>query len=138
MTDPSPSPTPVGTLLRVSVTAGDRRVDLGVPGNVAAAEIVPGLARTLGVLDAASVYGGYRLVRADGEPVDSARSLLAAGVEERAAATVVAAAGGDGDLARAMWAFAHGMTILELDRRFPPGADLDAAWRRGLDAFRRR
>ena len=66
------------------------------------------------------------------------RSLLAAGVEERAAATVVAAAGGDGDLARAMWAFAHGMTILELDRRFPPGADLDAAWRRGLDAFRRR
>jgi hypothetical protein len=37
-----------------------------------------------------------------------------------------------------MWAFAHGMTILELDRRFPPDADLDAAWRRGLDAFRRR
>jgi AcrR family transcriptional regulator len=64
------------------------------------------------------------------------RSLLAPGVEERAAATVVAAAGGDGDLARAMWAFAHGMTILELDRRFPPGADLDAAWRRGLEALR--
>ncbi|WP_456826245.1 type VII secretion integral membrane protein EccD [Cellulomonas sp. P5_E12] len=88
MTDPSPSPTPVGTLLRVSVTAGDRRVDLGVPGNVAAAEIVPGLARTLGVLDAASVYGGYRLVRADGEPVDSARSLLAAGVEDGAVLTL--------------------------------------------------
>jgi AcrR family transcriptional regulator len=66
------------------------------------------------------------------------RSLLADGVEQRAAATLVAAAGGDGDLARAMWAFAHGMTILELDRRFPPDADLDAAWRRGLDAFRRR
>ena len=88
MTDPSSSPTPVGTLLRVSVTAGDRRVDLGVPGNVAAAEIVPGLARTLGVLDAASVYGGYRLVRADGEPVDSARSLLAAGVEDGAVLTL--------------------------------------------------
>jgi len=28
------------------------------------------------------------------------------------------------------------MTILELDRRFPPDADLDAAWQRGLDAFR--
>ena len=64
------------------------------------------------------------------------RSLLADGVEARAAATVVAAAGGDGDLARAMWAFAHGMTILELDRRFPPGADLDAAWARGLAALR--
>jgi len=65
------------------------------------------------------------------------RGLLAAGVEERAAATVVAAAGGDEDLARAMWAFAHGMTMLELDRRFPPEADLDAAWRRGFDALRR-
>jgi hypothetical protein len=27
------------------------------------------------------------------------------------------------------------MTILELDGRFPPGADLDAAWARGLRAF---
>jgi AcrR family transcriptional regulator len=64
------------------------------------------------------------------------RDLLAPGVEERAGATVVAAAGGDRDLARAAWAFAHGMTILELDRRFPPDADLDAAWARGLAAFR--
>ena len=66
------------------------------------------------------------------------RNLLAAGVERRAAEALVAAAGGDADLARAMWAFVHGMTILELDRRFPPDADLDAAWRRGLDAFRAR
>jgi hypothetical protein len=28
------------------------------------------------------------------------------------------------------------MLILELDRRFPPEADLDAAWARGLAAFR--
>ena len=49
-------------------------------------------------------------------------------------AAVYEAAGGDADLARAAWAFAHGMTILELDHRFPPGADLDAAWARGLDA----
>jgi AcrR family transcriptional regulator len=39
-------------------------------------------------------------------------------------------------LARSVWAFAHGMTILELDRRFPPDADLEAAWRAGLSAFR--
>jgi AcrR family transcriptional regulator len=63
------------------------------------------------------------------------RELLAPGVEARAAAPVVAAAGGDGNLARAAWAFAHGMTILELNGRFPPGADLDAAWARGLAAF---
>jgi hypothetical protein len=29
------------------------------------------------------------------------------------------------------------MTILEPNGRFPEGADLDAAWARGLDAFRR-
>ena len=64
------------------------------------------------------------------------RELLTPGVEDRAGRTVYEAAGRDPDLARAAWAFAHGMTILELDNRFPPGADLDAAWARGLDAFR--
>ena len=64
------------------------------------------------------------------------RELLTPGVEDRAGRTVYEAAGRDADLARAAWAFAHGMTILELDNRFPPGADLDAAWSRGLDAFR--
>jgi AcrR family transcriptional regulator len=65
------------------------------------------------------------------------RDLLAPGAEARAAAPVIAASGGDGDVARAAWAFAHGMTILELNDRFPPGADLDAAWARGLAAFTR-
>jgi AcrR family transcriptional regulator len=65
-----------------------------------------------------------------------ARQHLAPGVEERAAAQIVDTLG-DPDSARAMWAFAHGMTILELNGRFPPGADLDAAWTRGVAAFRR-
>ena len=64
-----------------------------------------------------------------------ARDRLTPGVEERAAAPIVAAVG-DPDGARAMWAFAHGMTILELNGRFPPGADLDAAWEQGIAAFR--
>ena len=63
------------------------------------------------------------------------RERLGPGVEERAAAPLIGATG-DADTARATWAFAHGMTILELNDRFPPGADLDAAWRRGIDAFR--
>jgi AcrR family transcriptional regulator len=74
----------------------------------------------------------YRLMT--GRPLD--RVNLAPGAEARAAAPVLAACGGDIDQARAAWAFAHGMTILELDGRFPPGADLDAAWRCGLEAFR--
>jgi AcrR family transcriptional regulator len=65
------------------------------------------------------------------------RDRLAPGVEERAARPIVAAVDGDADAARAVWAFAHGMTILELNGRFPPGADLDAAWATGMRAFRR-
>jgi AcrR family transcriptional regulator len=64
------------------------------------------------------------------------REQLTAGVEERAALPVVDAVGGDPDLARAFWAFAHGMVVLELNHRFPPDADLEAAWRSGLEAFR--
>lgn len=73
----------------------------------------------------------YRLVNA--RPLD--RSALPAGLEARAAAPLVAAAGGDGTRARAAWAFAHGMVMLELDRRFPEGADLDAAWAAGVEAL---
>lgn len=64
------------------------------------------------------------------------RDRLIPGLEDRAAAVLVAATGGDPDAARAAFAFAHGMVVLELNNRFPPGADLDAAWRRGVDAFR--
>jgi AcrR family transcriptional regulator len=65
------------------------------------------------------------------------RERLAPGAEERAAQPIVDALDGDRDAARALWAFAHGMTILELNARFPPDADLDAAWERGLAGFRR-
>lgn len=64
------------------------------------------------------------------------RAELPAGLEARAAAPVIAACGGDPDRARAAWAFAHGMVMLELADRFPPDADLDAAWAAGVDALR--
>jgi AcrR family transcriptional regulator len=63
---------------------------------------------------------------------DLDRPLLLPGSEERAVIPAVRAAGGDRDLARAAWAFAHGMTILELNNRFPADADLDAAWTRAM------
>jgi AcrR family transcriptional regulator len=62
------------------------------------------------------------------------REHLPAGVEDRAAAPVLQAVG-DLARARALWAFAHGMVELELAGRFPPDADLDAAWRAGIEAF---
>jgi AcrR family transcriptional regulator len=76
----------------------------------------------------------YRLMTSGPLP----RDLLTPGVEDRAARPLLDALGGDADRARAAWAFAHGMAILELDSRFPLGADLDAAWRRGIAAFARR
>jgi AcrR family transcriptional regulator len=90
--------------------------------------------------DFAAAYRGFALrhphlyrLMTEGELL---RDLLVPGVEDRAAAPVVELLGGDRDAARALWAFAHGMTILELDGRFPPGADLEAAWARGLRGFR--
>ena len=73
----------------------------------------------------------YRLVT--GGPLP--RERMPQGLEAWTAEPVVMAAGGDPDRARAVWAFAHGMTILELDGRFPPDADLDAAWAAGIDGF---
>jgi AcrR family transcriptional regulator len=72
----------------------------------------------------------YRLMTAGPLP----RERLRPGVEARATAPVVQAVG-DPDLARAVWAFAHGMVILELDGRFPADANLEAAWAAGLAAF---
>jgi AcrR family transcriptional regulator len=72
----------------------------------------------------------YRLMHSGPLP----RQHLPAGVEERAAAPVLRVAGSRAR-ARALWAFAHGMVMLELDQRFPPDADLDAAWEAGITAF---
>jgi AcrR family transcriptional regulator len=44
---------------------------------------------------------------------------------------------GDESLAQALWSFAHGMVILELDGRYPPGSDLDKTWRAGAQSFER-
>jgi AcrR family transcriptional regulator len=63
------------------------------------------------------------------------RDELPPGVEAAAAAPLVRAVGGDPDLARAAWAMAHGLTSLELADRFPPDADVDAAWRAGVGAI---
>jgi AcrR family transcriptional regulator len=75
----------------------------------------------------------YRLVT--GGRLD--HDLLTSAAAERAALPIVDAVGGDRDLARALWAFAHGMAILELDGRFHPDANIDVAWQRGLNSFRR-
>jgi AcrR family transcriptional regulator len=60
---------------------------------------------------------------------------LPAGVQDRAAAPLLVITGSLAR-ARALWAFAHGMVQLELARRLPPDADVEAAWQEGVAAFR--
>lgn len=63
------------------------------------------------------------------------RDRLPTGLEDAAAAPLLAAVGGDIDRARAVWGMAHGLVELELAGRFPSAANLDAAWAAGIDAF---
>ncbi|MFE7464759.1 TetR/AcrR family transcriptional regulator [Streptomyces sp. NPDC057499] len=77
--------------------------------------------------------GLYRLATQKPLP----RESLPPGLEDRAAAPLFRELGLDEHAGRAAWAFAHGMVALELDGRFPGGADLDEAWRVGAAAFTR-
>jgi AcrR family transcriptional regulator len=72
----------------------------------------------------------YRLMTTEPLP----RADLPPGLENKAAAPLLTAAGSL-PRARAIWGLAHGLVMLELNGRFPEGADIDAAWRAGLRAF---
>ena len=86
------SQAPVGTsgLVRVTVASGTRRVDLVLPGSVPVAELVPELARSVGLLDPVTVYGGYRLVTAEGRELATDAGLIIQGVEDGGLLTVAA------------------------------------------------
>ena len=91
--------------------------------------------------DLATAYRSYALAHPHLYRLMTERPLpresLPAGLEDRAAAPLVRATGEE-HLARATWAFAHGMVMLELAGRFPADADLDATWRIGVRALLRR
>ncbi len=64
------------------------------------------------------------------------RAALAPGAEQFAGQALRDAVGGDLTRARVLWAFAHGMVMLELNQRLPEGADADEIWAAGLRALR--
>jgi AcrR family transcriptional regulator len=72
----------------------------------------------------------YRLATAGLLP----REQLPPGLEDWAGEPFLTVTG-EPHLAQALWAFAHGMVILELDGRFPPGSDLDRTWAEGAAEF---
>uniref|UniRef100_UPI003514DC5A EsaB/YukD family protein n=1 Tax=Nocardioides sp. TaxID=35761 RepID=UPI003514DC5A len=77
-------------LVRVTVTSGTRRVDLVLPGAIPVAELLPELARAVGLLDPTTVHGGYRVVTADGRRLSPESGLTLQGVEDGGLLTVSA------------------------------------------------
>jgi type VII secretion integral membrane protein EccD len=88
----SQTATPASTsgLVRVTVASGTRSVDLVLPGSIPVAELVPELARSVGLLDAATVHGGYRVVTQDGRRLEGDAGLTMQGVEDGGLLTVAA------------------------------------------------
>lgn len=76
--------TATAALVRVSVASGTKRADLGVPGSIPIAEIIPELARELGVLDPHTASQGFRLRTGDGRAVDPDRGLTAQNISDGA------------------------------------------------------
>lgn len=72
----------------------------------------------------------YRLITA----ADFPRSELVDGLENWAGEPFYRAAG-EPYAAQALWSFAHGTMILELDQRFLAGSQLDRTWSAGVRAF---
>lgn len=84
------TPVSASGLVRVTVASGTRSVDLVLPGAVPVAELLPELARSVGLLDATTVYGGYRVVTAEGRSLTSDAGLIMQGVEDGGHLTVAA------------------------------------------------
>ncbi len=86
----SQAPSTASGLVRVTVASGTRRVDLELPGAVPVAELVPELARSVWLLDAHTVYGGYHVVTQDGRELAPDAGLTMQGVEDGGLLTVTA------------------------------------------------
>lgn len=63
---------------------------------------------------------------------DFPREKLPAGLEEEAGTPFYLVCNKDPVRAQALWAFAHGCAILEIDSRFAGGAPADGVWDAGL------
>lgn len=72
------------SLVRVTITAPGRRMDLALPADAIVAEIIPGLLARAGegLADAGVRHGGWVLRRFDGAPLDHDRTLAANGLRD--------------------------------------------------------
>jgi AcrR family transcriptional regulator len=61
------------------------------------------------------------------------RDSLPLGLEDGVTQMIIRITGKDHEHARAVWALMHGLVDLEISKRFPSDADLDATWDRAID-----
>lgn len=78
----------VSGLVRVTVSAGERKLDLALPATISVAELLPELARSLGMLDPHTVHAGYSLHAADGTRLQGATGLAFQNVRDGALLTL--------------------------------------------------
>lgn len=76
-------------IVRISVVHSERRIDLAIPGRLPLVEVLPGIARGLGVLDPTILHGGYQLTRADGTKLDPTRGAITQGIDQGEILTLV-------------------------------------------------
>jgi type VII secretion integral membrane protein EccD len=79
-------------LVRVTVASQTRRVDLMLPSAIPVAELVPELARSVGLLDPSTAHGGFRLVTQGGRVLAGESGLAVQGIEDGRLLTVTAGA----------------------------------------------
>jgi ESX secretion system protein EccD len=89
MADMTDSPD-LRAVVRVTVASGTRRVDLVLPSELPVAELLPELARAVGLLDRRRAAVGYALVTTDGRVLSGAPGLHTQGVVDGALLTVAA------------------------------------------------
>lgn len=78
----SSAATDFDAIVRISVVHAERRIDLAIPGRLPLVEVLPGVARGLGVLDPTLLHGGYQLTRANGSTLDPTRGALAQDIDQ--------------------------------------------------------
>lgn len=78
----------ISGLVRVTVAAGERRMDFALPGSISVAELLPELARSLGVLDPQTVHTGFRLHTADGQQLIGSTGLAFQNIHDGALLTI--------------------------------------------------
>ena len=76
-------------LVRVSIVSGERRADLALPGGLPVAELLPELAKAVGVLDPQTAYAGYGLLTSDGRRLSGETGLTFQGVDDGGVLTIV-------------------------------------------------